>query len=258
MAKQTRNTLKGYFETGDIPTQGQYQDLIDSYVSLNDTEINPQIINTNFSASGAINTLSHITASGNISSSGTVLAEHLFSSDDAEIKDDLTVRGDIKIAEGSQIKCITNAATHIQLSNDDTWLFDAAGVEILKLTNDGSAGTPALIVNEGSADVDFRVESNGDTRAIFIDGGNDRVQIGSSTSTKLAVGTSTFGNSLVTINGDVTATHITSSGNISASGNITGETGSFDNGIILTAPNGNKFRFTVNNSGHLSVTGSAV
>ena len=28
MAKKTRNTLKGYFETGDIPTQNQYQDLL--------------------------------------------------------------------------------------------------------------------------------------------------------------------------------------------------------------------------------------
>ena len=47
-------------------------------------------------------------------------------------------------------------------------------------------------------------------------------------------------------------------GNISASGNIIGETGSFDNGVILTAPNGSKFRFVVNNSGHLSITGSAI
>ena len=260
MAKQTRNTLKGYFETGDIPTQGQYQDLIDSYVSLNDTEINPQIINTNFSASGAINTLSHITASGNISSSGTVSAEHLFSSDDAEIKDDLTVRGDIKIAEGSQIRCITNAGTHIELEQDDSWLFETNGFEILRLTN--VVSQTGLVFNESGLNMDFRVETAGDTRAIFVngDGGSlhGSVQIGSSTSTKLAIGTSTFGNSLVTINGDVTATHITASGNISASGNITGETGSFDNGIILTAPNGNKFRFTVNNSGHLSVTGSAV
>ena len=249
MTKQTRTILKGYFETGDIPTQGQYQDLIDSQLSLLDTDV--QIVSGTISSS-FLEVQHHITSSGNISSSGDLTVK------DAEVSNDLTVRGDIKIAQASKIECITDSSTHIQLQNDDTWLFDAAGVEILKLTNDGSAGTPALIVNEGSADVDFRVESNGDTRAIFVDSGNDRVQIGSSTSTKLAVGTSTFGNSLVTINGDVTATHITSSGNISASGNITGETGSFDNGIILTAPNGNKFRFTVNNSGHLSVTGSAV
>jgi hypothetical protein len=35
-------------------------------------------------------------------------------------------------------------------------------------------------------------------------------------------------------------------------------TGSFAGGVVLTAPNGNQFRFTINNSGHLSLTGSAV
>ena len=30
MAKQNRTTLKGYFETGDIPSQAQYADLIAS------------------------------------------------------------------------------------------------------------------------------------------------------------------------------------------------------------------------------------
>ena len=60
MAKQTRNTLKGYFETGDIPTGGNYVDLIDSPLMLN-TE------NT-----GSANILGTITASGDISSSGTI------------------------------------------------------------------------------------------------------------------------------------------------------------------------------------------
>ena len=48
MTKQTRSTLKGYFETGDIPTQQNYQDLIDSFVSLDDTTVDPQIIKTQF------------------------------------------------------------------------------------------------------------------------------------------------------------------------------------------------------------------
>ena len=52
--------------------------------------------------------------------------------------------------------------------------------------------------------------------------------------------------------------NVTASGGISSSGNIIAETGSFDNGIILKAPNGNQFRFTIDNSGHLSLTGSAV
>jgi len=42
-----------------------------------------------------------------------------------------------------------------------------------KLDQDG-----AFTFNEGSADVDFRVESNGKTHALFVDGGNDKVGIG--------------------------------------------------------------------------------
>src|SRR3990170_5285603 len=30
MTAQTRTTLKGYFETGDVPTQAQFADLVDS------------------------------------------------------------------------------------------------------------------------------------------------------------------------------------------------------------------------------------
>ena len=37
------------------------------------------------------------------------------------------------------------------------------------------------VFNEGSADLDFRVESNGKANMLFVDGGNNRVNIGSST-----------------------------------------------------------------------------
>ena len=53
----------------------------------------------------------------------------------------------------------------------------------------GSAGT---IFNDGSADIEFRVESNGNTHALFVDAGNDRVGIGTSspsTLLELAAGT---------------------------------------------------------------------
>ena len=52
-------------------------------------------------------------------------------------------------------------------------------------------------------------------------------------------------------------TDITASGNISSSANVAGLSGSFT-GLILTAPNGNQFKFTTDNSGNLSLTGSAV
>jgi len=45
------------------------------------------------------------------------------------------------------------------------------------LTANGGA-----VFNEGSADVDFRVETNGNANMLFVDGGNNRLQIGSATS----------------------------------------------------------------------------
>ncbi len=60
------------------------------------------------------------------------------------------------------------------------------------------------------------------------------------------------------VTNSITATSITSSGAISASGDITGVTGSFGGGLVLTSPNGTKYRFITNDSGHLSLTGSAV
>jgi hypothetical protein len=36
MAEQGRTTLKGYFETGDTPTQAQFEDLIDSVPNISD------------------------------------------------------------------------------------------------------------------------------------------------------------------------------------------------------------------------------
>ena len=51
----------------------------------------------------------------------------------------------------------------------------------------------AVTVNESSADADFRVESNGNTHALFVDGGNDRVLFGTTASRSMAgVTPSTF------------------------------------------------------------------
>ena len=44
-------------------------------------------------------------------------------------------------------------------------------------TNRQSFNSTETVFNEGSADIDFRVESNGDTHMLFVDGGNDHVNI---------------------------------------------------------------------------------
>ena len=69
MAQKTRLTLKGYFETGDIPNQNQYTDLIDSKLNLTDT--GTQIVQGTISSSNFI-VENNITSSGNISSSGII------------------------------------------------------------------------------------------------------------------------------------------------------------------------------------------
>ena len=43
------------------------------------------------------------------------------------------------------------------------------------------AANGGAVFNEGSADVDFRVESDGNTHALFVDGGNNHVNIGTAT-----------------------------------------------------------------------------
>ena len=43
----------------------------------------------------------------------------------------------------------------------------------------------ATVFNENSADVDFRIESNGNANMLFVDGGNDRVGIGTATPASL-------------------------------------------------------------------------
>jgi len=59
-----------------------------------------------------------------------------------------------------------------------------AGIDDQTSSNDDqlTITDSAVIINEDSDDLDFRVESNGNANMLFVDGGNDRVQIGSATS----------------------------------------------------------------------------
>ena len=78
--------------------------------------------------------------------------------DDLTVTDDLIVNGDIDLAGSIDV--------------DGTANLDVVDIDGA-LTQDGGA-----VFNEDSADVDFRVESNGQTHALFVDGGLDNVGIG--------------------------------------------------------------------------------
>jgi len=74
-------------------------------------------------------------------------------------------------------------ATNITLSGElDAGTGDFSGAVDVAGVLTASAGA---VFNEGSADVDFRVESNGNANMVFVDGGNDKVAIGTATATAM-------------------------------------------------------------------------
>ena len=149
---------------------------------------------------GVSASLEHISASGDITSRTANFPTSVTTNA-------LTITGTngISLANNAKIKSTNTATTFIELSTDDFWNINANGINVAKLSSAG------LTVNEaGAASCDFRVEGDSDTHLIFADASADKV----------AIGTSTVGTSLLTVDGDVTLTNITASGNISSSGNI--------------------------------------
>ena len=63
-------------------------------------------------------------------------------------------------------------------SDEDKIRFDIAGTEEMVLDATG------IVINDGSNDRDFRIESNGNANMLFVDGGNDRVGIGTASPQK--------------------------------------------------------------------------
>lgn len=65
-----------------------------------------------------------------------------------------------------------DADTSISSATDDTLVIESGGVNVASIT----AGEFAI--NEGSADIDFRIEGNGDPNAFFLDASVDRIYFG--------------------------------------------------------------------------------
>ena len=61
-----------------------------------------------------------------------------------------------------------DADTSISSSTDDTLVVEVGGVDEMTMSSSG------IVINEGSNDRDFRVESDGNTHMLFVDGGNNR------------------------------------------------------------------------------------
>jgi hypothetical protein len=119
--------------------------------------------------------------------------------------------GNVYLDTGGELVTKGTTNTRIQMNTGQVLLYaDSSNYENIRLGNGASTG--GVVINEYGRDFDFRIESDDDTHIFFVDAGNDKV----------AIGTDTVSNSLLTIDGDVTLTNITASGNISASGRVQG------------------------------------
>ena len=87
----------------------------------------------------------------------------------------------VNLADGSA------ATSSLQLGGTDSGLFSSAADKV-NVTTGGverlEIGDSEVVFNDPSNDVDFRVESNGKTHMLFVDAGNNRIGIGTSSPTK--------------------------------------------------------------------------
>ena len=254
MAEKKRNILKGYFDTGDIPTQGQYRDLIDSQLNL--AETGTQTMSGSLIVSQSISTESHITASGNISASGNIIAENI------------TASAGIQVGSISNITIsptIISNVDRIEFSGNQARL-DSTMNHLVIQGNDGDGAKGNLIVANITAS--GHIKTGGNLHLSSSDNGHITASGNISASGTIFGNDAQFGSSTVTINGPTG--HITASGNISASflvhGNegrfaertLTDQINSFTVGQTLAIGNSISVNGNITASGNLKIDGSQV
>ena len=85
--------------------------------------------------------------------------------------------------------------TYIKFDDDDINI-QAGGINFIDITQ---GGTNEITFNEAGADVDFRVEGDNNTHLLYVDGGNDKVGIGTIPQSTLHVHADSINNGAVTI-----------------------------------------------------------
>ena len=208
------------YATFDGQTQG---------LQLGSTNVTPPetlTVEGNISSSGNIIT-TNVTASGNISASGKLYGTDLYLGN----KEFADYHGPSDTFRVSPLSNPVHIFANVTASGN---ISSSGYIVAQNFATPGKIYLGQNIINTGTDYIEY---NNG---GFFYKGRGDF-------HTDLEVGTTLLVNS-----------HITASGDISASGDITGVTGSFEGGLVLSSPDGTKYRFTTNDSGHLSLTGSAV
>lgn len=206
MAKLTKSELKAIFSAGSVPTEAQFASLIDSQVNVSETSPSDSIVVLN------------ITASGNISASGTVFADNFQSSggdDVISFTDDLKLVGDLT-SSGNISSSGTLTAGNLVVSGTSTFNDEVTIAKLEKLYFDGPSGLH--IYSEGTATDENQIilAKTNNLRILNQAHGKDIIF-----GTENASGTA---KTPLTLSGSGDATfggNITVTSNISSSGNIT-------------------------------------
>ena len=181
--------------------------------------------------SGSNAHFNHITASGNIIASG-----------DTYSTGDITTAG---ILYTDEIRRLTDnsTTTKILIGGNNINVYSGHSTNShIQCKNNGTVFNP-----QGYSIWDFTVEGDTDTHLIFADAGADKV----------AIGTDTVSDSLLTVDGDVRTTHITASGDISSSGTL------YANGMYgmegsRIYPGGSSYGFIAANANSITVNGGSL
>ena len=119
-------------------------------------------------------------------------------------------------------------------------IFYGQGVERMRLNG-------GVVFNEGSVDADFRVESNGDANMLYVDGGNNRVGIGTSTPAATLHVDASGGGSVQISRTSSGALYLESDG---TNGNIRSTSSS---GSLAFQTNGNNERMRISANGNIGI-----
>jgi len=129
-------------------------------------------------------------------------------------------------------------------SDEDKIRFDVAGTEEMVMDATG------IVINDGSNDRDFRIESNGSANMLFVDGGNDEVVVQRASSGA----TATAGSVLIVEDDDNTELSLLGGSSSLLAINF-GHSGDADDGIITynTTSGSEAMGFTVNASNRMTI-----
>ncbi len=162
------------------------------------------VANTNDSLTANDGTTADEQSNAIIKLTGTLSGATTMSTEAVEtwyIVDDATTHGGnnltFKPSGGTGVNLV-EGAKHILYSDGSTMfdvLNDAGNIKAngtLTVSGNTSLDGGSFVFNESSADLDFRIESNGATHMVFVDGGNDRVGINTASPSKTLEVTGTF------------------------------------------------------------------